>query len=89
MVVSVRSAMVSSFCVRHASKRWFWQIVQVTMKHDPLDAMHESMHTLHLSCIHILCWSLIHWNTIIKSKSIPILLIIIENLQVQIEIPKK
>ena len=28
------------------------------MKHDPFDAMKESMWTLHPSCIHILCWSL-------------------------------
>ena len=33
-----RSAMVSRFCVRPTSKRWFLWIVQVTMKHDPLDA---------------------------------------------------
>jgi hypothetical protein len=39
MVVSVRSAMVSRFCVGPTSKRWFLQIVQVTMKHDPFDAM--------------------------------------------------
>jgi hypothetical protein len=39
MVVSVRSAMVSWFCVRPTSKRRFLKIVQVTMKHDPLDAM--------------------------------------------------
>jgi hypothetical protein len=39
MVVSVRSAMVSQFCVRPTSERWFLKIVQVTMKHDTLDAM--------------------------------------------------
>ena len=38
MVVSVRSAMVSRFCVRPTSKRWFLKVVQVTMKHDPFDA---------------------------------------------------
>ena len=59
MVVSVRSAMVFRFCARHVSKRWFLKITQVTMKHDPLDAMEESMWTSHPSCIHIvLCWSL-------------------------------
>ena len=38
-VVSVRSVMVSPFCVRPTSKRWFLKIVQVTMEHDPFDAM--------------------------------------------------
>ena len=38
--VSIQSAMVSHcFCIRPTSKRWFLKIVQVTMKHDPLDAM--------------------------------------------------
>ena len=39
MVVNVRSAMVSRFCVRPTSKRWFLKVVQVTMKQDPFDAM--------------------------------------------------
>jgi hypothetical protein len=39
MVVIVRSAMVSQFCVRPTSKRWFLKRVQVTMKHDPFNAM--------------------------------------------------
>ena len=39
MVVSVRSAMVSLFCVNLTSKRWFLKIVQVAVKHDPFDAM--------------------------------------------------
>ena len=39
MVVSVKSAMVSQFCVRPTSKRWFLKIVQVTMKHDPFDTV--------------------------------------------------
>ena len=43
MVVSVRGVVVSWFCVRPMSKRWFLKIVQVAMKHDPLDAMYESM----------------------------------------------
>jgi hypothetical protein len=38
-VVSVQNAMVSWFCIRPTSKRWFLKTVQVTMKHDPLDAM--------------------------------------------------
>jgi hypothetical protein len=38
MVVNIRSAMISRVCVRHASKKWFLKIVQVTMKHDPFDA---------------------------------------------------
>ena len=38
MVVSIRSAMVSGLCVRPTSKRWFMKIVQVTMKHDQIDA---------------------------------------------------
>ena len=43
MVVNVRSAMVSEFCVRPTFKRWFLNIVQVTMNHDPFDAMQESV----------------------------------------------
>jgi hypothetical protein len=43
MVVNVRSAMVSRFCVRPTSKRWFLKLVQVIMNHDPFDAMQESM----------------------------------------------
>ena len=43
MGVSVRSAMVSRFCVKPTSKRWFLKVVQVTMKHDPFDAMYASM----------------------------------------------
>ena len=40
MVASVRSAMVSQwFCVRPNSKTWFWEIIQVTMRHDPFDVM--------------------------------------------------
>ena len=39
MVVSIQSAMVCQFCVRPTSKRWFLQIVQVTMKHGPFDTM--------------------------------------------------
>ena len=38
-VVSVRSAMVSWVRVRSASKRRFGKITQVTMKHDPFDAV--------------------------------------------------
>jgi hypothetical protein len=37
-VVTVWSPMVSRFCVRPTSKRWFLKIVQVAMKHDPFDA---------------------------------------------------
>jgi hypothetical protein len=39
MVVSIGGDMVSWFCVRHTSKRWFLRIIQVTMKHDLFDAM--------------------------------------------------
>jgi hypothetical protein len=39
MVVSIWGAMVSWFCVRPTSKRWFKKKIQVTMKHDPFDAM--------------------------------------------------
>ena len=39
MNVSVWRAMVSEFCVRPTSKRWFLRIVQMTMKHHPFDAM--------------------------------------------------
>jgi hypothetical protein len=37
--VSIRSAMVSWFCVRPTSKRSVMKIMQVTMRHDPFDAM--------------------------------------------------
>ena len=39
MVVSIRSAMVSQFCVKPTFKRWFLMIVHVTMNLDSLDAM--------------------------------------------------
>jgi hypothetical protein len=39
MVVSVRSAMVFWFGVKPTSERWFLKVLQVTMKHDPVDAM--------------------------------------------------
>ena len=39
MVVNIRSAMVSRFCVKPTSKKWFLKIVQVTLKHCPFDAM--------------------------------------------------
>jgi hypothetical protein len=42
-VVSVRSAVVSRFCVKHASQKWFLKMIRVTMKHDLIDAMWESM----------------------------------------------
>ena len=42
-VVNMQNAMVSWFCVKPTSKRWFVKIVQVTMKHNPYDAMYESM----------------------------------------------
>ena len=42
-VVSVRSAMVSRFCVRPTSKMWFLKIVQVTKIHDPIDAAQKSV----------------------------------------------
>ena len=45
VVVSVQSAVVSQFCVRPTSKRWFLKIIQVTMKHDPFDTVQESMQT--------------------------------------------
>ena len=43
ILVNVRSAMISRFCVRPTSKRWHLKIIQVTMKHDPFDAMYKSM----------------------------------------------
>jgi hypothetical protein len=44
-VVSFLSATVSWFCVRHTSKRWFFNIVQVIMKHVPFDAIiHVGIH---------------------------------------------
>ena len=39
MVVSVRSAMVSPVCVRPTSERGIFKLVQVTIKHDPFNAM--------------------------------------------------
>ena len=33
--------MVSQFCVRPTSNRWFLTIIQLTMKHDSFDAMWE------------------------------------------------
>ena len=38
-VMSVWSAMVSWFCVRSTSKRWFLKTIHITMKHDPFDAI--------------------------------------------------
>ena len=38
-VVSAHSVMVSRVWVRPTSKSWFLKIVQVTMNHDPFDAM--------------------------------------------------
>ena len=38
-VVSIHSAVVSRVCVRPTSKKWVLKIVQVTMKHDPFDAI--------------------------------------------------
>ena len=55
MVVRFRSAMVSWFCVRPTSKRWFLKIVQVTMKHDP--CIHVDLYS---SCIHLLHRSVKH-----------------------------
>ena len=43
MVASIRSAMVSRFCVKPASKKRCLKIVQVTMKHDPFGAVCESV----------------------------------------------
>ena len=40
-VLGVRGAMISQLCVY--SKRWFMKIVQVIMKHNPFDAMHDAM----------------------------------------------
>jgi hypothetical protein len=51
MVVSVQSAMVSRFCVRPTSKKWFLKIVQVTMKHDPIRC-HVGSHVDFTSILH-------------------------------------
>ena len=37
-VVSIQSAMISRFCIRPTSKKWFLKIIQVTMKNDPFNA---------------------------------------------------
>jgi hypothetical protein len=47
-----RSALVSWFCVRPTSERWFLKIVQVTMKHDPLDAIYVGIHVDFASILH-------------------------------------
>ena len=39
MVVRFQSAMVSQFCVRSTSKRWFLKTIQVAVKHYSFDAM--------------------------------------------------
>ena len=39
MIMSIRSAMVSQFYIKPTSKRWFLKRIQVTMNHDPFDAM--------------------------------------------------
>ena len=39
MFVSIQSAIVSRFWVRPTYKRWFFKIIQATMKYDPFDAM--------------------------------------------------
>ena len=61
-VANTQSAMVSQFCVRPTSRRWFSKRVQVTMRHGPLDAMQESMSTfnIHLAFTYRLQWSLKH-----------------------------
>ena len=43
IVVVYWRARVPWFYVKPASKRWFLKTNQVTMKHDPFDAMQESM----------------------------------------------
>ena len=43
MVVIVGSAWYPGFVVGLPPRGGFWNIVQVTMKHDPFDAMWESM----------------------------------------------
>ena len=43
MVVSSESAMVFLLLLGLPPKKWFWKIVQLTMKHDPFDAMEDSI----------------------------------------------
>ena len=50
MVVSVQNTMISRFCVRPTSKRWFLKIVQAAMKYDPFDA-HVGIHVDYTSII--------------------------------------
>ena len=38
--------MVTQFCIRPTSKRWFLRIVQVIMKHDPFAGIHEDFYIL-------------------------------------------
>jgi hypothetical protein len=51
MLVSIWSAMVTRFCVTPISKRRFLITIQVTMKHDPLDAM-VGIHVDFISILH-------------------------------------
>ena len=54
MDVSVRSTMISQFCVMPTSKRWLLKIIQVTMKHDPIRC--------HVG-IHADSTTILHWHT--------------------------
>ena len=49
-------------CVRHSSKISVLKVVQVTIKHDPFDAMHDLMHrSLHPTCnLPTVLWSVKH-----------------------------
>jgi hypothetical protein len=42
--------MVSLFCVRHVSKRWFLKVIQVTMIHDPFNPS-DYGHMLSVLCV--------------------------------------
>jgi hypothetical protein len=50
--VSIRSAMVSQFCVRSTFKRWFLKIIQVTMKRDPAIWCYVEFHVNFTSILH-------------------------------------
>jgi len=50
--------MVYRFCVKPTSTRLFLKAVQVTMKHNPFDAIGKFMYTLHPPCIRWIRWFL-------------------------------
>ena len=75
MVVSVWSAMVFWFCVGPTSKRWFFKIVQVTMKHDPFELWcHVGIHVdfnIHLAVTYFVGPSSVVWSELGSAPPFP------------------